>query len=127
MSNILKDPRASEYFTEDGLVMVTGISKYKWVEMFIKEPIDNSLDTLKNTSNKEIKIVYRNNLWGVCDSGNGIPEQDLDSIYDFAYYVSSKRHYRHVSRGALGNAIKCLIGVSYLRNLNLSFVLNKKR
>ena len=54
MSNILKDPRASEYFTEDGLVMVTGISKYKWVEMFIKEPIDNSLDTLKNTSNKDI-------------------------------------------------------------------------
>ncbi|MCX5804344.1 MAG: hypothetical protein NTU69_12600 [Proteobacteria bacterium] len=127
MSNILKDPRASEYFTEDGLVMVTGISKYKWVEMFIKEPIDNSLDTLKNTSNKEIKIVYRNNLWGVCDSGNGIPEQDLDSIYDFSYYVSSKRHYRHVSRGALGNAIKCLIGVSYLRNLNLFFVLNKKK
>ena len=128
---LLAEKRVSEYFTRKGLETTTGLSESEWHRVFLKELIDNSLDALDElrAREKRIKIIHSKEKkeFGVCDSAGGIPEKVLDRIYDFNHFVSSKRSYRAVSRGAQGNALKTIIGICCVKDYRLSFVCDSKR
>jgi hypothetical protein len=57
----------------------------------------------------------------ISDTGKGLQAQDLEEIYNFHTYASSKRWIRQVSRGSLGNALKTVIGICFLKNYSLEW------
>lgn len=123
--SILWEPRGIEYF--NNIEALIGFSTDRWHEVIIKETLDNALDAIDALKVKEINITCNENLFAICDNGNGIPEEDLARIYNFDLHVSSKRHRRKVSRGAQGNALKTIIALCYNRNKKLYFVTNGMR
>lgn len=119
---ILEESRDSEYFSKNGLITMTGLPENRWVVVIVKEPVDNSLDAIEDLADKQIEVCYRDNLLSIHDSFNGIPEDELDKIFDFSKYASSKRAFRTVSRGYQGNALKTVIAICHICNYDLYFV-----
>lgn len=128
---LLAEKRVSEYFTRKGLETTTGLTESEWHRVFLKELIDNSLDALDELKvrEKRIKIIHskESREFGICDSAGGIPEKALIRIYDFDHFVSSKRSYRAIARGAQGNALKTIIGICCVKDYGLSFVCDGKK
>jgi hypothetical protein len=57
--NSLSEGRALEdYFTEKGLRTSTGLPKERWNAVLFKELLENSLDALKEESQREITLTY---------------------------------------------------------------------
>ena len=124
-----------DYVTLKGIETRTGIKKDDLYTLILKEFLDNALDYLEihslNTSpqvditiTKEedetlLRIIVRNS---VKPNSNTIifSKNMLQSIYDFSGYYSSKR-IRKISRGALGDASKLILGIPYAlaRDMNM--------
>jgi K+-sensing histidine kinase KdpD len=122
--NSLSEGRALEdYFTEKGLRTSTGLPKERWNAVLFKELLENSLDALKEESQREITLTYdeESREFFISDTGKGLQAQDLEEIYNFHTYASSKRWIRQVSRGSLGNALKTVIGICFLKNYSLEW------
>jgi len=74
----------------------------------------NSLDTDAVEIHVEVKTVGEFDAVTVRDSGpRKISIEELKLILDFENKASSKRGFFRVSRGYLGNALKCIFGYSY--------------
>src|SRR5262249_43221641 len=76
---------------------------------------DNSLDNVEATTNPQgdpvaprVKIVVKEDSWSVRDNGSGIPPETVRGSLDYSVRVSNKAYYVSPTRGALGNALKCL-------------------
>lgn len=124
MREILEIKREAEYFTPEGLRTLTGLPQDKWEFAILKECLDNSLDAINELPGKEIVIETGEDYLAVYDSGPGIPEDVLDRIFDFSVYVSSKRDFRTPTRGFQGNALKTVIAICHLKNMDLLFFSN---
>ena len=129
MREVLETRRESEYFTREGLRTLTGLPEPKWIFAIFKELMDNALDAVNEVDNKRIDLIKDrdNGLLTIFDSGGGIPEKILDSIYDFSVYVSSKRDFRTPTRGSQGNALKTVIAICHLKDLDLGFITQGKK
>lgn len=92
----------------------TGITKPEIVKFAVSEMLCNSLDTDATTIKIGIKTENEFDEVNVWDNGTTkITLDDLKLILDFTRKASSKRGFLRVSRGYLGNALKCLFGYSY--------------
>ncbi len=121
MREVLETSRQVEYFNTDGLRTLTGLDESFWDFAILKELLDNALDAINETINKRVRIHFENDKLAIYDSGSGIPEQVLDTIFDFEKYVSSKRFFKTPTRGFQGNALKTVIAICYLKHYQLIF------
>lgn len=127
MREALTTNRRAEYFSEVGLRTLTNTDPERWDFVIFKELLDNALDAINDGGKKHIAITHDRTGLLILDSGTGIPEDELDRIFNFNIYLSSKRDFRTPTRGYQGNALKTVIGICFQRNMPLSFYSNGKR
>ncbi|MEK7484087.1 MAG: hypothetical protein AABZ60_07130 [Planctomycetota bacterium] len=118
----LAEGRAIEdYFTEKGLRAHIGLPSNLWNYAIFKEVLDNSLDSIEFLPQKQIQIeTSEKGLW-ISDPGPGLTLESITSIYNFYGYFSSKRWTRSIHRGSLGNALKSIIGLCYIKQYPLEW------
>lgn len=127
MRETLVTSQANQYFSVDGLRILTGMEENEWPLVILKELIDNALDAVDQINkDKTIFIDLHENGITVWNSGVEIEEEDLKTIHDFKVFVSSTHLYRLPTRGAQGNALKTLIGLAYVTGGKLTFHFHNK-
>ncbi len=114
---VFRTSRELEYFTEKELTLQTGHEPDRWLEVVVKELVDNSLDACEAARIlPDITITIEPDSITVADNGAGIPADVVESVLDFNVRVSSKDAYISPTRGAQGNALKTLIAIPYVLN-----------
>ena len=92
----------------------TGIPNSEILKFSVAEMLANALDTDATEIHVEVKAVGKFDEVTVRDNGSKqIKLEELELVLDFDNKASSKRGFLRVSRGYLGNALKCLFGYSY--------------
>jgi hypothetical protein len=116
-----------DYVTLRGIETRTGVKRDDLYALILREFLDNALDysetyclnttpqvnvtITKEENDSLLRIIVRNSV----DASNNITlfsKGMLQYIYDFGGYFSSKR-IRKISRGALGDASKLVLGIPY--------------
>ena len=98
----------------DELRKKTGISAYEVLNWATTEMLSNSLDTDATSIIVNVKTVGDFDEITVADNGSTkITLNDIKLILNFSNKASSKRGFLRVTRGAHGNALKCLLGYSF--------------
>jgi len=115
-SRTLSRSRSSDYTSLQGLSTQTSCDRESLDLLVLKELIDNALDSC--AENPVIDISFQQSkdrlfTLTVEDNGRGIKEDELKKILDFDNFSSTKFHYKLPTRGALGNAFKCIVGLPY--------------
>lgn len=106
--------RGLDFVILDDLRKRTGISTSEILKFSVAEMLANSLDT--DATELRIKTRTIGKFDEVTVRDNGIKQislKEINLILDFGNKASSKRGFLRVSRGYLGNALKCLFGYSY--------------
>ncbi len=132
MSKIFSFNREFDFVRLDGLRRATGRPPHEWDIYSIKELVDNALDADEMLWRKDteqhplihINIEYvpvprfRSQQLFVEVSNRAVfPSDILQDIFDTMWYTSRKAFIKGLTRGALGNALKTLLGIPYaLRN-----------
>jgi DNA topoisomerase VI subunit B len=137
--------RSLEFLSEAELTKQIGYSREQWLLVLVKELIDNAMDnaeeigvlpvvtvTIDDSSDEE-KVQNGTSddglqckldedekprfvLFTVRDNGSGIDPKTVEGMFDFSNRVSSRVGWRSVTRGAQGNAGKCLVALPYVLN-----------
>ena len=106
--------RGLDFVVLDELRKRTGITTQNVLRFALSEMLCNALD--KNATSIEV-IVKNEGVFSILTiSDNGSKKLALDDIrliLEFENKASSKRGILRVSRGYLGNALKCVFGYSY--------------
>jgi hypothetical protein len=118
----------SAYMTIKGLVEHIGIDSTRFHLFYIKEMLDNAADYLENNyqNAKDERVItvwvtreHHNNILRI-RVRNSNPankptafETNLEDIFDYDYFLGSKRHKYRQSRGALGDAMKPKLSIPY--------------
>ena len=110
-----------DYLTLNGIVNRTGIAKEDSYTFVLKEFLDNAVDDVEKSNNPfvEVKISIRNNMLYIVvrnfNESNKVvfSKAKLDSIFNLNKFTSSKRGLFRISRGALGDALKYILGMPY--------------
>ena len=110
-----------DYLTLNGIVNRTGIAKGDSYTFILKELLDNAVDDVEKSNNPlvEAEISIRNNLLYIVvrnfNESNKVvfSKAKLDSIFNLSRFTSSKRGLFRISRGALGDAMKYVLGLPY--------------
>jgi len=110
-----------DYFTEKGLTTIIGAVRRLWTYILVLELIANAADEIDDRIDKHIYVRKEEDRLGIYDNGRGFTEQALDAIYNFDGYASSKLIQKSLNRGRQGNALKAIIGISYINGFQLSF------
>jgi len=106
--------RGLDFVILDELRKRAGISVSEILKFSVAEMIANALDTDATKIFVETRTVGQFNEVTVRDNGaKQISLEELELVLDFMGKASSKRGFLRVSRGYLGNALKCLFGYSY--------------
>jgi len=106
--------RGLDFVILDELRKRTNITTHNVLKWALSEMLCNSLDTDAITIDIEVKTVGEFDEITVRDNGSKkITSEELKLILDFTNKASSKRGFLRVSRGYLGNALKCIFGYSY--------------
>ncbi len=109
--------RSVEFLSEAELTKQIGYPRRLWTVAILKELLDNSLDHCEEIGRlPEIIVKVTGHSLSVCDNGDGIPPETVEAMLDFNNRVSSREAYRGITRGAQGNAGKCLVGIPYVLN-----------
>ncbi|MGQ9691224.1 MAG: hypothetical protein ACUVQY_08190 [Thermoproteota archaeon] len=115
-SNIRQFPKVFDLIKFDGLQRLTGLVPNDFILFMVKEHVDNALDK-KDVSSIEVGLINLDEnmvLLYIMDDGNPtIKKEDLKRILDFQNAPSSKRGIKGISRGVLGNALQCCIGMAH--------------
>ena len=109
--------RIMEYLNVNDLRAMTGLSPDDFHKAIIKELVDNALDACEERSvTPEISVkAHRENgqyHYKITDNGGGMTEEVIRKILNFETRTSSKEAYRAPTRGAQGNALKTVFGIS---------------
>src|SRR5947209_4301135 len=118
--------REYDYVRLDGLSRATGRPAHEWDLYILKELIDNALDAdeslwcndLKQYPSLRIYMAYvnlpdRQQLLVQVGNRAIFPVDRIDAIFDTRLYTSRKAFIKRLTRGALGNALKTLLGIPY--------------
>jgi DNA topoisomerase VI subunit B len=107
--------RQLEFFTESELAKQLGHHSHWWHAVLVAELIDNSLDHCEEAGIlPSILVTVQDDSISVTDNGLGIPASVVASMVDFDSRTSSRLNYACPTRGAQGNAAKCLIALPYV-------------
>jgi hypothetical protein len=112
-----------DFLTLKGVERKIGVGRKDVYTFILKELLDNALDYSENQEEpmigvdleilpggENVKVVVSNSN----DSNNpAFTEQRLKSVFNFKDMVSSKRNLFRITRGALGDAFKHIIGMPY--------------
>jgi hypothetical protein len=107
--------RGLDFVVLDELNKRTGIEAKDVLSFGLSELLCNALDEHDATEiNIDVQTVGDFDVLTVSDNGKRkFKRSDLELVVDFENKASSKRGFMQVSRGILGNALKCLFGYSY--------------
>jgi len=129
MTEILSVGRELDFVRIDGLRRATGLHAHEWDLYIVKELLDNALDAdeelwysdVLRAPEIRVRIEYapvpnlgsRQLLIEVSNSAV-FPATELPSIFATTRYTSNKILRKVPTRGALGNALKTVLGVPYV-------------
>ena len=116
---ILSRSLISDYFSITELPRKLGAEIESLPLALIKELVENSLDACEEAGIKpEIKICFQEIddylVLSVEDNGPGLSAEAVSKITDFSRFHSSRHLYKYSTRGAFGNAYKCIIASPYV-------------
>lgn len=106
--------RGLDFVTLEELRKRTGIMPNEVLKFAMAEILCNALDT--DATMFDVNVHSEGNYVKLEIKGNGTKRltlEDVKLILDFENKASSKRGFLRVSRGYLGNALKCIIGYCY--------------
>ena len=106
--------RGLDFINLEELRKRTGISPDSVLKFAVAEMLCNALD--KDSTEISVDVTVDGDFYVVTVSDNGSKKLSLDDlrlILNFENKASSKRGLLRVSRGYLGNALKCIFGYSY--------------
>jgi len=106
--------RGLDFVTIEELRKRTGVNPDAVLKWALAETLCNSLDT--DATEIHISVEVDEEFYTLAISDNGtknLSVEELRLILDFENKASSKRGLLRVSRGYLGNALKCVFGYSY--------------
>jgi DNA topoisomerase VI subunit B len=107
--------RLMEFCTKRELQNQTGHSADDWPLVVLKELMDNALDACEEAEIAPvISIAVEDGSITIQDNGGGIETKTIESILDYTIRVSSREAYVSPTRGAQGNALKCLVAMGYV-------------
>jgi len=117
----------SKYINPQVLPQQTGCDLSDLDDFILKELVDNALDACDEPSTPTVDIVFDTDqllTLTVRDNGIGLTQGRVKKIMDFNKSYSTKSCYKYPTRGALGNALKCVIGAPYAlcKTHNLSYI-----
>lgn len=120
--------REFDFVRLDGLRRATGRPPHEWDVYVIKELLDNALDAdealwLRNHTQYpliHVNIEYTPNpemqaqhLFVEISNRAQFPVGQIQDIFHTKWYTSRKAFIKGLTRGALGNALKTLLGIPY--------------
>jgi DNA topoisomerase VI subunit B len=109
--------RQLEFFDQSELEKQLGHPRYWWHSVLVAELVDNSLDHCEEFGILPcISVTVKENSISVTDNGRGIPPEVVASMVDFDSRTSSRLNYACPTRGAQGNAAKCLFALPFVVN-----------
>lgn len=106
--------RGLDFVNLEELRKRTGINPDSVLKFAVTEMLCNALD--KDATIISVHVASEGNFYVVTVTDNGSKKLSLDDlklILNFENKASSKRGILRVSRGYLGNALKCIFGYSY--------------
>jgi hypothetical protein len=107
--------RSLEYLSEAELTKQLGYSRDQWLLVLVKELIDNALDNCEEIEvQPDVTVTLGDDSISVQDNGSGIGADTVAQMLDFTNRVSSREVYRSLTRGAQGNAGKCVIAIPFV-------------
>jgi hypothetical protein len=113
--------RLMEFCTEKELVAQTGHESYEWPRVIVKELVDNGIDACEEAEVAPvIKVRITTAKSGnptriiIEDNGPGIPTETVKGIIDYNVRISSREAYISPTRGRQGNALKCILPMTYV-------------
>lgn len=120
--------REYDYIREEGLYRVTGRPEHEWDIYIVKELIDNALDADESLWQQKPELFpsiviemeyiplpsaqYQQVIVRV-KNRKPFPVESIQDIFSTERYTSSKAFFKSLARGALGNALKTLLGIPY--------------
>ena len=112
--------RLMEFCTIRELQNQTGHSYYDWLQVVLKELMDNALDACEEAGVAPVvSIAVTKGLITIRDNGGGINVATIKNILNYAIRVSSREAYVSPTRGAQGNALKTILAIGYVLNREL--------
>lgn len=106
--------RGLDFVIIDELRKRTGITPDSILKFTLGETLCNSLDTSATKIDIDVRNDGKFHRLKISDNGSKkLTIQEIKLILNFDYKASSKRGFHRISRGYLGNALKCAIGYSY--------------
>ena len=124
--------REFDFVRLDGLRRATGRPPHEWDIYIVKELIDNALDADEARWRKDpaqfpsvrISMEYIRlsgppfrQLYIQVSNRAKFPVEQIEDIFATKWYTSRKAFMKGITRGALGNALKTLLGIPYaIRN-----------
>jgi DNA topoisomerase VI subunit B len=123
--------RSREYFDVNELQTMTGQPQRRFPEVIFKELTDNALDAAEKAKTPPrvgIRLEHRGKrlLVSISDNGTGLELDTVTKILDFGSRTSDKAAYRSPTRGALGNAFKTIIGISFALGIHAPVVIRSR-
>jgi DNA topoisomerase VI subunit B len=107
--------RLLDFCSKKELVAQTGHRPAQWPLVVLKELVDNALDACEeNGIAPEIAIIVDKTGITVVDNGAGLPAETVKGVLDFTVRVSSREAYISPTRGAQGNALKCIVAMPFV-------------
>jgi hypothetical protein len=107
--------RLLDFFSQKELTAQVGHEPDVWQVVVLKELTDNSLDACEDQGiAPQICVTVDEGGIAVADNGPGIEAETIRGILDFSVRVSSREAYVSPTRGAQGNAMKCLVAMPYV-------------
>lgn len=108
--------RGLEFVTLEDLIKRTGVGPKDALRFTLSEMLCNALDK-EDAGLIKIELQVEGEFYRLTISDNGRRklknEEEVKLIFDFENKASSKRGILAVSRGYLGNALKCILGFVY--------------
>ena len=108
--------RGLEFVTLEDLIKRTGVGPKDALRFTLSEMLCNALDK-EDAGLIKIELRVEGEFYRLTISDNGRRklknEEEVKLIFDFENKASSKRGILAVSRGYLGNALKCILGFVY--------------
>ncbi len=107
--------RLLDFCSEKELAAQTGHPRREWPVVVLKELLDNSLDACEEAGvAPEISVIVDRGGITVSDNGPGIPPETVAGVLDYDKRVSSREAYVSPTRGAQGNALKCILAMPFV-------------
>jgi DNA topoisomerase VI subunit B len=108
--------RLAEFCSIKELTAQTGHGPEEWPLVIAKELLDNALDACEEAEiapEISIEVSTERGEIVITDNGPGLPAETISGTLDYNVRVSSREAYVSPSRGQQGNALKCIIAMSY--------------